>query len=257
MQGAGSNKTVQLTEGKTHEVKIVVSAEDGQTTKTYTILIRRLSADDASLAELEISPGVLQPTFSPLVTSYECYLPSSVESVSLKVKTEDASMTVSMKDGSPVGAVQLNPGRTVIEICVQSVSGASSTVYKITTMKCRLPCLVQLKNKNMAFECAVCCGLVHCPSRIKDGMYVYCQSCLEELTRTNKMDPFTGKSLEEEEWMVSDFNCDTELATLAASCPKPGGTIEATMQQIGAKLSAERLKSGQAEEVVMLLAFST
>jgi len=252
VQGADSSKVVHLTEGKTQEAQVIVSAEDGQTTKTYTISIRRLSADDATLAQLEISVGVLQPAFSPFVTSYECYVPSSTESVTLRAKTEDSSMSVSMKDGSSIGTVQLNPGRTLIELSVQSVSGTSSTIYKITTVKCRPPCLLQLKSKNMAFECAVCCGLAHCPSHIKDGPYTYCQACLEELTRTNKVDPFTGRQVEDDDWMVPDFDCDIQLAKQTALCPIPGGTIEATMQQIGAKMLAERLKSTQAEEVSLL-----
>ena len=243
---------MHLTEGKTQEAQVIVSAEDGQTTKTYTISIRRLSADDATLAQLEISVGVLQPAFSPFVTSYECYVPFSADSVSLRVKTEDTSMSVAMKDGSSVETVLLNPGRMLIELSVKSVSGTSSTIYKITTVKCRPPCLVQLKSKNTAFECAVCCGLAHCPSHIKDGPYIYCQSCLEELTRTNKVDPHTGRQLEDEDWMIADFDCDVQLAKQTALYPIPGGTIEATMQQIGAKMLAERLKSSQAEEVSLL-----
>ena len=75
-----------------------MTAEDGASSKTYTILMRRLSADDATLAQLDVSTGVLQPPFSPLVTNYECNLPCSVDSLSLRVKTEDAKMSVAMKE---------------------------------------------------------------------------------------------------------------------------------------------------------------
>lgn len=249
LQGADSSKVVKLTEGKTAEVEIVVTAEDGTSTKTYTVLMRRLSADDATLAQLDVSAGALQPPFSPLVTRYECSLPSSVDTLSLRVKTEDVKMSVSMKDGSPVETVQLNPGNTLVEINVTSVSGKTTSTYTVTVMKNRLPPTLQLKGENSAFECAVCCNVVHLPSRIKGNSHLYCSACLEELTRTNKTDPFTGKRLDEEGWLHSDLACDTDLATQMAVCRTASSAVEATMQQIGAKLSAERLKASKAEEV--------
>ena len=240
---------MKLTEGQTSEVAVVVTAEDGKTNKSYTIKIRRLSADDATLSQLDLSAGSLKPSFSPLVTSYECYLPCSVESLSIRAKTEDSAMKALMKDGSPVGTVQLNPGHTHIEINVVSVNGKGTTTYAVTVVKCRLPATMQLKKNDALFECAVCCGVVHRPCLIKDGSFVFCQGCLEELTRTSKEDPFTGRKLEDEQWMVCDFERDSKLGKEMAICPLPSGQLEATMQQIGAKLLAERLQTAQAEEV--------
>ena len=229
-----------------------MTAEDGTSAKTYTILMRRLSADDATLAQLDVSAGALEPPFSPLVTKYECSLPCSVDSLSLRVKTEDPKMSVAMKSGSPVGAVQLNPGRTLVEICVTSVSGKTISTYTITVVKNRLPPTLQLKNSNSSFECAVCSNVVHLPSRIRGNSNHYCFVCLEELTRTNKTDPFTGKKLEEEGWLESDLGCDTELATQTAVVSTASGTVESTMLQIGAMLLAERLKAAKTEEVSVL-----
>lgn len=253
LQGADSSRTVKLTEGKTTEVLVVVTAEDGKSTKTYTIKIRRLSADDASLSQLDLSAGSLKPSFSPLLTSYECYLPCSVESLSIRAKTEDAAMKASMKDGSPIGTVQLNPGHTRVEINVVSVNGKGTTTYTVTAVKCQLPATVQLKKNEAMFECAVCCGVVHRPCLIKGGTYVFCQVCLEELTRTSKEDPFTGRKLEDEQWMVLDFECDSKLGKEIAVCPLPSGELEVSMQQIGAKLLAERLKAAESEEVTLSL----
>ena len=244
---------MKLTEGKAHEVEVIVTAEDGSTTKTYTVSIRRLSADDATLSQLELSGGTLQPAFAPLVTTYESFLPCGIESVTLKAKTEDAAMKMAMKDGTPVGSVQLNAGRTLIEIEVHSISGTKTSVYCITVIKSRLPCTLRLKSGAPEFECAICCGIVHLPTRIKGASNVFCHSCLEELTRTNKTDPFTGKKLpEEEEWMENDFALDTKLAKEMAVCPLPSATIDASMKQIGAKLLAERTKRSQSEEVRIL-----
>ena len=249
LQDADSSRTVKLTEGKTVEVQIIVTAEDGKTTKTYTIAVRRLGADDATLSQLDLSAGVLRPQFSPLVTTYDCYLPCSVDSLSIRAKPEDASMKLTMKDGSAISTVQLNVGRTLVELAVQSASGKGTTVYSISVMKSRLPTTVQLKNKNDALACAVCCGVVHCPSHIKNGPYIYCQSCLEELTRTNKMDPFTGQLLGEEKWFVQDYESEIQLAKEEAVCPQISGEVTAPLSQLGPKLLAERLKNSKIEEV--------
>lgn len=248
-QEADSNRTVKLIEGRTIEVQIVVTAEDGKTTKTYAVSVRRLGADDATLSQLELSAGVLRPQFSPLVTTYDCYLPCSVDNLSVRAKPEDASMKLSMKDGSAISTMQLNPGRTLIELAVQSANGKGTTVYSISVIKSRLPTTIQLKNKNDALVCAVCCGVVHCPSHIKSGPYVYCQLCLEELTRTNKMDPFTSQLLGEEKWFVQDYECEAELGKEEAVCPLPSGEITGPLSQLGPKLLAERIKNDKTEEV--------
>ena len=256
VKGADSSKVVKLTEGKTAEVEVIVTAEDGSTTKTYTILMRRLSADDATLAQLDVSSGALQPPFSPLVTRYECSLPSGVDSLILRVKTEDSKMTVAMRNGEPVGAVPLNPGRTLVEVAVTSVSGKTTSIYTITAVKNRLPSTVQLKEKKPEFDCAVCGNVVHLPTRIRGSACVYCSGCLEELTRTNKTDPFTGEKLEGENWLEADFTCDSELAHQTAVCHTPTGTVEATMQQIGAKLQANRIEACKTEEVTKMCLYS-
>lgn len=227
---------VRLTEGQSLDVEIVVTAEDGNTTKTYTIKMRRLSADDATLSQLEVSVGALSPPFSPFIYMYECNLHCSIDSLSVKVKTEEDSMKVSMKDGSPVGTIQLNPGRTLSVVVVHSANGKNNAEYSIVFSKSALPPTLQLKKGKEEFECAVCCGVVSRSAHIDKGPYTYCQDCLEELTRTNKMDPFTGKNLSEEDWMKKDLECDSRLGLEEAVCPLPNGQVEGPVKLMGSKL---------------------
>ena len=148
--------------------------------------------------------------------------------------------------------VRLNPGRTLVEICVTSVSGKTTSIYTITAVKNRLPLALRLKEKSSKFECAVCCNVVHLPARIKGGSDLYCRACLQELTRTNKTDPFTvGRKLDEEGWLESDMKCDEELAKQVAVSDTVSGRVEVAMEQMGEKLMAERLKAAKAEEVIM------
>ena len=60
-----------LKEGELNEIRIEVSAEDG-TVKNYFIRIKRLSASDASLTELSLSAGKLDPRFAMDCDEYVC-----------------------------------------------------------------------------------------------------------------------------------------------------------------------------------------
>lgn len=252
MQGTEEGgKTVELEEGELVEVKVVVSAEDGTTTKTYSLKVARLCADDAKLSQLEVTAGTLTPSFSPLVHNYDCSLTCQVDTLTMHAKTEEEAMKISLMDGSPVGMIKLNPGRTVCVLQVESASGKKKTEYIIVFNKTPLPPTLQLKNPNDRFECAVCCCVVSMSSRIDEGPFVYCKNCLEELTRTNKTDPFTGKKLEGGGWMKLDFKRDGDLGNEEAVCslPLPIGKVEKPMNQIGSKLMVERLKATGIEDV--------
>ena len=237
-----------IEEGQTIVLDILVSAEDGTTTKTYTIRFNRLSSNDALLSQLELSVGKLVPTFDSFEHNYECYLPSSTESLSMRAKTQDEAMKLSMMDSSSMGAVNLKPGRTLAVIAVKSANEERKTEYIINFYKNPLPPTVQLKKRNERFECAVCCGVVNMSTRIDRGPYVYCRDCLKELTRTYKMDPFTGKKLGEKKWLKMDFRRDDELGAEDGVCPLPFGKVEATLSQMGAKLMSKR--KGEADEEV-------
>ena len=55
---------------------VVVTAEDGTTTRTYTISFTEAPPSrDATLKSLSVSPGTLQPSFNPNTTEYSVELP--------------------------------------------------------------------------------------------------------------------------------------------------------------------------------------
>ena len=70
-QGSGGSRTVPLVEGKVNEIKIEVTAEDG-TTKNYLVFVKRLSAKDASLSNLSVGAGALDPEFCSDIFTYSC-----------------------------------------------------------------------------------------------------------------------------------------------------------------------------------------
>lgn len=247
---AGGEKVVRIEEGQSLQVEIVVTAEDGSTTKSYFLKIARLCADDAKLSQLDISVGTLHPCFNPAIHNYECSLTSNVDTLTMRAKTEEETMKLSVADGSPVGTIKLNPGRTVCVLQVESANGSKKTEYIVIFNKNPLPSTLQLKTPNERFECAVCCCVVSMSSRIDKGPFVYCKNCLEGLTRYNKVDPFTGSKLDEEpEWLKLDFKRDNDLGNEEGICPLPSGKVERPVNQIGAKIMVERLKAAETAEV--------
>jgi hypothetical protein len=59
-----------------------VTAEDGETSSTYTLEVWREPLDtDAALSYFAVSPGYLSPSFNPEITSYTAEVGSSVEEV--------------------------------------------------------------------------------------------------------------------------------------------------------------------------------
>lgn len=250
LQGDASSKTVQLTEGRTSLVELLVTAEDGRTTKSYTISIRRLSADDACLSQLDISAGTIKPSFSPSVYEYFCFLPGSLDALTLRAGTEDAAMKVSMKDGGAVGKVSLNAGHSLLEVQVTSVSGKNTTLYSLTATRMRSPYELLLKEPRPRFSCGICGGTVHCPCRVSSNPVLHCWRCLEEMSRISKADPLTGKLLGEK-WLVLDYAADRELSSLAALCYTPYGQLEGELTQLPATLLQQRASYKEMAEQVI------
>ena len=62
-----------------------VTAEDGRTTKTYTITVTRPGSDfdDATLRALSLSPGTLSPTFDPEVLVYTASVANGVRNLTV------------------------------------------------------------------------------------------------------------------------------------------------------------------------------
>ena len=222
-------------------IEIVVTAEDGLSTKTYTISIQRLSSSDACLSQLDISAGSLQPPFSPSTLVYYCDLPSNLTSLTLRTKTEDSGMKTTLKDGSQVGTITLAAGLTIIEIIVTSVNGNVTTTYTINAIRLQCPYPVILKNKqDLQFICTACTGVVHCPCKVKDSDEgIYCQKCLLELSRVNKADPLTGGILGEG-WMIIDHDLDAQLSSQDAICVTPFGKIETKIGEIPALVAQKK-----------------
>jgi hypothetical protein len=115
-----------------------VTAQDGTTTKTYTITITRAAAlsTDANLSNLTISSGTLTPVFAPGTIGYTASVVNGVNSVDVTPTASNANATITV-NGTPTtsGAsrnVVLNVGSNTITTVVTAQDGTTTKTYTIT-----------------------------------------------------------------------------------------------------------------------------
>ena len=135
-----ANFQVALSTGA-NVVKVKVTAEDGTTTKTYTLTITRstLQPNDANLSGLAISPGTLNPAFDSATTNYTAGVASGVTRVTVTPTTSNSNASVSyldaLTDADPNTAgfqVALSTGANVVKVKVTARDGTTTKTYTLT-----------------------------------------------------------------------------------------------------------------------------
>ena len=133
---------IPLTEGGTTVITLLVTAQDGTTTRTYTIRVTRVPSSlsaNSDLAGLTISGGSLNIDFEPGITSYSVAVANSVSSVSVFPRAANADATVSVKVNgmeTPADNIPLTEGgTTVINVVVTAQDGSTSKTYTITVFR--------------------------------------------------------------------------------------------------------------------------
>ena len=117
-------------------VRIIVTAEDGATTKTYDVKVTRAGSSDATLSGLTISDGTLIPTFVSGTTEYTVSVANSVSSVTVTptASHDEAIIEVDRTEvysGSASDAQALSVGDTDIVIVVTAEDGSTTETYTV------------------------------------------------------------------------------------------------------------------------------
>ncbi|KAK3595487.1 hypothetical protein CHS0354_021583 [Potamilus streckersoni] len=229
ISGSGGSKKVNLQEGTVTDIKIEVTAEDG-TVKHYFIHVKRLSARDATLSDIKLSSGTLDPEFSPDVTSYSCLLPCNVASVTVIPTAPDKKNEVTVLGNKPGSPTSLNVGDTPIEIEVTSADGSNKQVYIVLITKKQLPRHVRITDPELAcqFECPISLSPFYRPITIRgsDPKHTFSAPIIDELTRMSKTDPLNDMPLDKN-WRVEDIELEKRIAGVQACVPLTyGGTSD-------------------------------
>src|SRR6185503_17512996 len=75
-------------------ISVVVTAQDGTTTKTYTVTVTRAGNNNDNLSSLKMSKGIFSPTFASATTSYTDAVGNTITSVTVTPTTSDPDATV-------------------------------------------------------------------------------------------------------------------------------------------------------------------
>ena len=134
--------TVELAVGE-NVVAVVVTAEDGETAKTYTVTLTRAAAlsTDATLKGLALS-GVNLGTFDPATTGYTAEVADDLGETTVTPTTNHAGATYLVNlDGAPYadGAIPLGVGENVITVLVTAEDGNVSEIYTVTVTRAEAP----------------------------------------------------------------------------------------------------------------------
>ena len=138
--GSGSaSPAFALTEGASKAISVVVTAQDGVTTATYTIKVTRQPSSDASLSGLRLSDGAnevsLDRVFAAATTDYAASVANSVASVTPTVNHQGATAAVEgarVRSGSASRAIDLSAGKSrAISVVVTAQDGVTRRTYTI------------------------------------------------------------------------------------------------------------------------------
>ena len=142
---AGQGARVSFQDADRIQVVVTVTAEDG-TSLRYTVDVRRGTPDsNAMLNRLSVSPGTLQPSFSPRTASYSVSLPASAASVQINASSASRLATISVgagdagQSGKPAAdqtiVVPVPAGQTVTTTLLVTAQNGSQRAYRISVTR--------------------------------------------------------------------------------------------------------------------------
>jgi len=158
VSGVGS-PSIALVEGA-NAITIVVTSEDGNSTKTYILTVTRAAAvasTDATLSGLAFSTGSLDQIFQSNQTAYTASVGFIVSSISVTATTTDtqASLTINgiaVVSGAGSPSIPLVEGANAITIVVTSEDGNSTNTYTLTVTRAAAAASTDATLSGLAFS---------------------------------------------------------------------------------------------------------
>ena len=135
---ADADRVIPLAVGG-NVITIEVTAEDGNTVKTYTVTVTRAEppSTDATLSGLTLS-GINFGAFDSATTGYTASVANDVDETTVTPTTNDDGATYVVKLGSAVdndSVIPLAVGKNVITVEVTAEDGQTSKTYTITVTR--------------------------------------------------------------------------------------------------------------------------
>ena len=130
---------VGLVVGSGNVIAVVVTAQDGQTTQTYTVTVTRAGSSDATLSALSLSGVTLTPAFASGTTAYTASEGNSVTETTVVTAMASAGAVYEVQLNGVVdedGIVGLVVGSgNVIAVVVTAQDGQTTQTYTVTVTR--------------------------------------------------------------------------------------------------------------------------
>lgn len=121
-------------------ISTVVTAQDGVTTKTYTVTVTRQPSTNANLSALTLSSGTLSPAFAAATTSYTASVTNATASITVRPTASDPNATIKVNgttvaSGTSSAAISLAVGSNVISTVITASDGTTKKTYTVTVTR--------------------------------------------------------------------------------------------------------------------------
>jgi gliding motility-associated-like protein len=121
-------------------ITTIVTAQDGTTTRTYTLTVTRAASTNANLSAFKISKGTLTPAFATGTTMYTASVVNGVTSLTVTPTAADNTATITVNgttvpSGTASGAIALAVGSNTITTLVTAQDGVTTDTYTLTVTR--------------------------------------------------------------------------------------------------------------------------
>jgi len=123
-----------------NNINVVVTAQNGVATDTYTIAVTRAPSTNDNLVNLAISSGTLTPAFGAGTLNYTASVSYATASVTVTPTVSDPDATITVNgvmavNGSKSKVIPLTVGSNTISTVVTASDGMTSQTYTITVTR--------------------------------------------------------------------------------------------------------------------------
>lgn len=124
----------------TNDIKIEVTAEDGQTKKNYLIRVTRLASKNTALSNLVVSDGTLTPAFDRKGFEYTVNVPYGTKTITVTPKAEEELAlikvnNVTVSSGAASKPIPLQVGSNSVGIRVTAPDGETTNSTQLTIIR--------------------------------------------------------------------------------------------------------------------------
>ena len=215
-------------------ITIEVTAEDGNTAKTYTVTVTRaappLSAD-ATLSSLTLSDAPF--TFASDTTSYDVNVANGVDQTTVTATANDGGATYAIKlDGvaDDDGTVSLAVGSNVIAIEVTAEDGKTTNTYTVTVTRAEQPASGPAVAIALSLPASVTEGTEFTVTMSFANLPLDDNANLTFRADVVGADACEGRGIGDARGMrVVDEDPETRTGTIAAACSPGDYTLEVTL----------------------------